>query len=157
MSSINEKAAFLRNKFVPLLLSIPVDKNPSWGKMNVLQMIEHMSYAFRQANGRDKYEIVTPEELLPKMQAFLTSEKPFRKNTPNSLLPDEPAAAIHTSVANATEELKGEIEHFFEVFGAEPDAKITNPFFGVLGYEQWIQLLYKHSWHHLKQFGIEHI
>lgn len=155
MSSINEKAAFLRTKFIPLLLAIPQDKNPSWGKMNVLQMIEHMSYAFRQANGRDVYEIVTPEEHLPRMQAFMMSDKPFRENTPNSLLPDEPATPKHVTIPQALEELKDEIEHFFAAFRSHPDKKITNPFFGVLNYEQWVQLLYKHCWHHLKQFGVE--
>lgn len=155
MSSANEKAAFIRNKFIPLLLSIPADKNPSWGKMNAIQMIEHMSYAFRQANGKDVYEIVTPEENLPRMHAFMMSDKPFRENTPNQLLPDEPATPKHETITAATEELKKEIAHFFEVFGAQPDKKITNPFFGVLGYEEWVQLLYKHCWHHLRQFGIE--
>jgi len=155
MSSDNEKAAFLRTKFIPLLLAIPADKNPSWGKMNVLQMIEHMSYAFRQANGRDVYEIVTPEENLPRMQAFMMSDKPFRENTPNSLLPDEPAAPKHATIPEALEELKAEIEYFFGAFRSHPDKKITNPFFGELNYEQWVQLLYKHCRHHLKQFGVE--
>lgn len=157
MSSINEKAAFLRNKFIPQLLSIPQDKNPSWGKMNLLQMIEHMSYAFRQANGKDVYEIMTPDEHLPKMHAFMMSDKPFKENTPNRLLPDEPAAPKHETTTQATEELKAEISDFFSVFAAEPDKKITNPFFGVLGYEEWVQLLYKHSWHHLRQFGVESV
>lgn len=157
MSTNIEKAAFIRNKFIPLLLSLPADKNPSWGKMNVIQMIEHMSYAFRQANGRDVYEIVTPEEHLPKMYAFMMSEKPFRENTPNQLLPEEPATAKHATVADATQELKDEISHFFEVFRSSPDKKITNPFFGVLGYEEWVQLLHKHCLHHLKQFGIEQV
>lgn len=155
MSSINEKAAFLRTKFIPMLLAIPADKNPSWGKMNVLQMIEHMSYAFRQANGRDVYEIVTPEEQLPRMQAFMMSDKPFRENTPNSLLPDEPIEPKNATIPLALEELKDEIEHFFAAFRSHPDKKITNPFFGELNYEQWVQLLYKHCRHHLKQFGVE--
>ncbi|MBZ0098686.1 MAG: hypothetical protein K8F30_06355, partial [Taibaiella sp.] len=90
MSGTIEKAAFLRNKFIPLLTTIVPGTQPRWGKMNLHQMIEHMSYSLRQANGREEYAIVTPEEHLERMRAFLESEKPFRENTPNKLLPDDP-------------------------------------------------------------------
>lgn len=155
MSGTIEKAAFLRNKFIPLLTTIAPGTQPRWGKMNLHQMIEHMSYSLRQANGREEYVIVTPEEHLERMRAFLESEKPFRENTPNKLLPDDPEPPKTANIALALEELKGEIEHFFDVFRAHPDKKITNPFFGVLNYEQWVQLLHKHAWHHLRQFGVE--
>ncbi len=155
MSGTIEKAAFLRNKYIPLLTTIAQGTQPRWGKMNLHQMIEHMSYSLRQANGREEYAIVTPEEHLERMRAFLESEKPFRENTPNQLLPGEPEPPKTANIALALEELKGEIEHFFDVFRAHPDKKITNPFFGVLNYEQWVQLLHKHAWHHLRQFGVE--
>lgn len=155
MSGTIEKAAFLRNKYIPLLTTIEPGTQPRWGKMNLHQMIEHMSYSLRQANGREEYAIVTPEEHLERMRAFLESEKPFRENTPNKLLPDNPEPPKTANIALALEELKGEIEHFFDVFRAHPDKKITNPFFGVLNYEQWVQLLHKHAWHHLRQFGVE--
>lgn len=155
MSGTIEKANFIRNKFIPHLRTISSEEKGRWGKMNVHQMIEHMSGAMRQASGRDPYTIVTTEEHLPKMQAFLMSDKPFRENTPNALLPDEPEAPKHATVEEALEELKIEIEHFFEVFAKDPNKKITNPFFGELNYEQQVQLLHKHCLHHLKQFGVE--
>lgn len=155
MSGTIEKANFLRNKFIPRLTTISPDTVPHWGKMNLHHMIEHMSYSFRQANGRDEYSIMTPEEHIPKMQAFLESDKPFRENTPNKLLPDDPEPPKTGTIPLALEELKGEIEHFFAVFARHPDMKLTNPFFGVLNYEQWVKLLYKHAWHHLRQFGVE--
>ena len=93
MSGTIEKANFLRNKFIPKLTTISEVTVPLWGKMNLHQMIEHMSYSFRQANGREEYSIITPEEHIPRMQAFLESDKPFRENTPNQLLPEEPEAA----------------------------------------------------------------
>lgn len=153
MSGTIDKANFIRNKFIPILSSIPADRERKWGKMNFHQMVEHMSYAFRQANGKDEYPLTTPEEHIPKMQAFLMSEKAFRENTPNSLLPDAPEAPKQATIQESIEELKVEIEYFFSVFADDPNKKITNPFFGVLGYEQWVQLLHKHCLHHLKQFG----
>lgn len=155
MSGTIEKARFLRNKFIPLLRTINPEQKPLWGKMNVQQMIEHMSYSMRQANGKDKYTVLTPEEHLPKMQSFLMSEKPFRENTPNQLLPDIPDAPKQPTIEAAIEELQEEIEDFFDVYGNDPALVLTNPFFGNLNYERQVQLLYKHALHHLKQFGVE--
>ncbi|MBN9484437.1 MAG: hypothetical protein BGO70_04190 [Bacteroidetes bacterium 43-93] len=154
MENLGTKATFLRNDFVKLLATIDPATKPLWGKMNPQQMIEHMSYAMRQASGKDPYTIVTAEEHLPKMQAFLMSEKPFRENTPNQLLPDEPAPTKHESMQDALNDLQAEIDHFFHVFGTDPQKTITNPFFGELNYDMQVQLLHKHAWHHLRQFGI---
>ncbi|MEZ5018236.1 MAG: hypothetical protein R2800_14350 [Flavipsychrobacter sp.] len=154
MSTTN-KAAFLRTEFPSLLSSLDPNTERKWGKMDAQQMVEHMSYSMRQANGRDLYECVTPEEHLPKMQAFLMSEKPFRENTPNVLIGDDTVPHERANIADAITELREEIDHFFEVFDSNPNKKIMNPFFGELNYEMWVQLLHKHAWHHLNQFGIQ--
>ena len=154
MSGTIEKANFLRNEFLGYLRKIPAGTEPKWGKMNPQQMVEHMSYSMRQASGKEKYELLTKEEYLPKMQAFMMSEKPFKENTPNQLLPDTPPPPKHETMEGSLEELNEEIEHFFDVYANEPSHKIVNPFFGELGYEQCVQLLHKHAWHHLNQFGI---
>jgi len=153
MENIKEKAEFLRAEFVPAVATIKDDTAPAWGKMNLMQMIEHMALAFRNANGREPQQLVTPEEHLQKMQDFLRSEKPFKENTPNKLLPDEPMPVKSANKEDALKELQGEIDHFFEVFEGQPEKRIMNPFFGNLDYELWILLLHKHATHHLKQFG----
>lgn len=154
MENIDGKAAFLKNEFVNALAEIAPDTKGLWGKMNVQQMIEHMSFSFRQANGKDKYSLLTPEENVPKMQAFLMSDKPFKENTPNPIIGNDTIPEKNATVQDALHELQTEINDFFAVFDTQPDAVITNPFFGNLNYEMWVQLLYKHSLHHLKQFGI---
>lgn len=154
MENIEQKAHFLRYEFVNKIKTIPESTQPLWGKMNVHQMVEHMSYSLRQANGRDLYECVTPEDAIPKWQAFLMSEKQFKENTPNQLLPDTPPPPQHGSVANALAELDDEMTHFFVVFDNAPGKKIMNLLFGNLDYDMWVQLLHKHAWHHLRQFGI---
>lgn len=154
MDNLSAKAYFLRNEFIDKLKLIEPAAKPLWGKMNLHQMIEHMSYSLRQANGKDLYTCVTPEENIPRMQAFLMSEKPFKENTPNQLLPDTPDVPKRKDIDDALTELKAETEDFFKVFEKEPDRVITNPFFGDLTYDMWVQLLHKHAWHHLRQFGI---
>jgi hypothetical protein len=154
MENIAAKAGFLRTEYISKLKQLNADAPRNWGKMNVQQMVEHMSYSMRQANGRDIYTIVTPAEAIPKWQAFLVSEKQFRENTPNQLLADEPEPHKNASLEDAIKELDGEVKHFFLVFDAEPGKIITNPLFGDLSYEMWVQLLHKHAWHHLRQFGV---
>jgi hypothetical protein len=154
IENISEKANFLRNSLVNKYKAIAPDTAGLWGKMNPQQMMEHMSYSFRQANGKDICTCVTPEEHLPRMQAFLMSEKPFKENTPNQLLPDTPAPPVHATIDDSLAELQQEIEDFFTLFEKEPNKVLTNPFFGKLSYDMWVQLLHKHAWHHLRQFGV---
>ncbi|MBS1690064.1 MAG: DinB family protein [Bacteroidetes bacterium] len=154
MENIREKEAFLRNEYIPMLEQLDPATTPLWGKMNVQQMIEHMADYMRIGNGKRVVAVVTNEEALPKYRAFMESEKPFKENTGNPLMPDIPAAVKHSAVQHAIEELQAEVNHFFEVFNNDAEKKVTNPIFGELDYTQSIQLLHKHATHHLRQFGV---
>lgn len=156
MENIQQKAVFLKTEFTNALRSLSSDAPRKWGKMNVQQMIEHMSDYVRIASGRTPMQVVTPAEQLDRAQGFLASEKPFRENTPNSLMSEEPLPVRHASKEDAIDELQNEIDYFFEAFAKEPEKKLDNPFFGALGYDQQVQLLYKHSTHHLRQFGLDY-
>ncbi len=129
------------------------DAPRKWGKMNVQQMIEHMSDYVRIANGRTPVDIVTPDEQLSRMQVFLASDKQFRENTPNILMPDIPNAEKHATKQDAVNELQEELNQFFTVHEQEAGRKTANPFFGMLDYDLQVHLLYKHAIHHLRQFG----
>ena len=152
-----EKENFLRTKLVTYLQRLDPATPPKWGKMNVQQMIEHYAGdAVRNANGRLKIEtIITPPENLQRMRDFLMSEKPFRENTKNPLMGEEPAALHFKTVQAAIGALQQELIYFFEVYNKDPHLVIRNPFFGDLNFEQNVQLLHKHAIHHLRQFGVE--
>src|SRR5947208_2707518 len=111
---MQQKADFLHHEFTKLLGTIDPDTKPAWGKMNLQQMIEHMSDSVRIANGRDPKDCITPEENIEKMQEFLMSDKPFRENTPNPQLPDIPPPLRFERVQDAIGELQQEIEEFFD-------------------------------------------
>jgi len=150
-----EKAEFLRNRFVPLLQQIPTDTKPAWGKMTLQQMIEHFAESVRIASGKIMHaDIITPPGNLDRMRGFLESEKPFKENTVNALMPEVPAPVRNPSKSEAIKELEEEIDFFFSVFEKNNLQVTRNPFFGDLNYEQNVQLLHKHALHHLKQFGI---
>lgn len=150
-----EKEQFLKHKLVVLLKQIPSDTTPHWGKMSLQQMIEHFADSVRIASGKTVYaDIVTAEEHLDKMRAFMMSDKPFKENTVNSLMPEVPAPVKNHSVQEAINELQNEINNFFFTFEKNKFRTTRNPFFGDLNYEENVQLLHKHALHHLKQFGV---
>lgn len=155
MENLEGKENFLRVEYTRRLEDLSPDAERRWGKMNVQQMIEHMAEYVRMGSGKMNVTVLTAEEQIPKMQAFLSSDKPFRENTPNALLPDVPPAARHSNTQAAIAELQQEIDSLFQVFEQNPDLKVANPFFGYLNFDMTIQLLHKHAWHHLRQFGIE--
>ncbi len=152
-----EKENFLRTKLVPYLQQLDPATPPRWGKMNVQQMIEHCGGdVIRTASGHLKTDkIITPPENLQRMIDFLISEKPFKENIKNPLLGEEPRPLRFKTVQAAIGALQQELIYFFEAFEKNPNLITRNPFFGDLNFDQNVQLLYKHSLHHLRQFGVE--
>ncbi|MBK7764531.1 MAG: DinB family protein [Bacteroidetes bacterium] len=148
------KLNFLRDEFPQLLTNLDVNTPPLFGKMNVHQMIEHMTDSIAIASGR----IIEPnhqaEDLTAKMKNFMMSDKPFRDNTPNPLMPDTPLTPRHILIVDSINELQLEIAAFIDNFKDDADKKVTNPFFGDLNFEEWTHLLHKHALHHLRQFGM---
>ena len=149
-----EKLEFLRSTFVNELKKLSSDTPAAFGKMNVQQMIEHMSDSIRYANGKDPQKIITPPERLKLMKDFIMSEKDFRPNTPNSLMSETPVPCKAASLSEAITELEGEIKDFINYFENQPGITSNNPFFGELNYAEWVQGLHKHALHHLRQFGV---
>lgn len=151
---MTEKEKFIRTGFVELLETLRPHAKGIWGVMNAQEMVEHMSYAFRMANGKDSYELVTPAENVERMQAFVKSDREFKPNTKNVLLPEVAVPAQKASMQASIEELKTEIADFFAYFKKNPEGVLMNPFFGELNYDLWMDLLYKHCLHHAKQFEL---
>jgi hypothetical protein len=89
------------------------------------------------------------------MREFMMSDKPFKENTKNPLLGEEPAPLRHNTVQAAIGTLQEELIWFFEVFAKNPQLVTRNPLFGDLNFEQNVHLLYKHAIHHLRQFGVD--
>jgi hypothetical protein len=99
-------------------------------------------------------DFVFGPEQLQKNREFMLSERPFKENTVNPLMPEVPAPVTNISAEAAITELQKELDYFFSVF-KKNDLQVTrSPFFGDLNYEQNVQLLHKHALHHLRQFGV---
>ena len=151
----NAKEIFLKEEAIPLFSKLSSDAKGVWGVMNAQQMVEHLADAVKNASGKLILPSLTEGEQLEKMRSFLMSEKPFKENTPNPMMPAAGAALRRPDMKSAIEKLQSELDYFFEVFEKDPSFKTKNAFFGELDYGMNIQLLDKHFRHHLKQFGIE--
>ena len=137
-----------------MLRKLSAEQMGKWGKMNAQQMVEHITDTLRVTNGK-KYQNkeLTPEQT-EKARSFFLSEKPFRENTTNHLLPVVPYPFSNATIQDAIKEMEQELNEFFSSFENNSEHKTINPFAGEFNFEQWVHLLHKHFVHHAKQFGL---
>jgi DinB superfamily len=149
-----DKVAFLKSELNLLYQDLKPGDQGKWGKMNAQQMIEHVTDFFDVSTGKIKFDLVTPEEQLPKFREFLRSDKEFRENTkaPASVLGEEPSPLRNPSIEKAIKKLKDSVNEFFDFFEKDPERTTIHPVFGPLNFEEWVLLHYKHVNHHLRQF-----
>ncbi len=151
---MNAKIDFLKLVFPQMLHSLDPEAKGAWGKLNAQQMVEHLTESLYIANGKlyQKPEL-TPEQT-EKVRSFFLSDKPFRENTTNHLLPDVPPPARNPSMVDSIAEFDKELDLFFAEFEGDDTRQTLNPFAGPFGFKEWVQLLHKHFVHHAKQFGL---
>lgn len=152
----NEKLEFIVRIFPELLQQANENVQPQWGKMSLQQMIEHVTDFFKVSSNTIQFTLLSPKEHLPKLKAFLLSDKEFKENTkaPEQVLPSEPLPIKHESLPIAIQELKAAIEKFILYFNENKNGTTIHPVFGALTFDEWILLHYKHVLHHSKQFNL---
>ena len=91
---------------------------------------------------------------LEQMKAFAVSDKPFRENTPNPIIGENPMPLRHENLNSSIRELEAEIQFFKKIYESNPKLTAQNPFFGEMNFQEWVALFYKHANHHLKHFGL---
>jgi hypothetical protein len=151
-----EKQIFLREDMFAFLQPLSNQSTSSWGKMNAQQMLEHLTDFFNVSIEKLIFPLVTPEEYLPKYKEFLYSEKPFKENTkaPASVLGEEPLPIKTTSIEEAKNQLHKTVMAFFNYFEVTSAKQTMHPAFGMLSFDEWVMLHYKHVLHHLRQFNL---
>jgi hypothetical protein len=151
---ISAKAAFLQKDFLEKLSRLDPEAQGQWGKMKGQHMVEHFTDSVKLAFGHFKLPLMNEGEALESAYRFMMSDTPFRENIRNPATPEVPGAFKKAGMQDALDSLSNAIARFFAHFQANPDDRITNPFFGHLNYEEQVHLLYKHAQHHLRQFGL---
>jgi oxepin-CoA hydrolase/3-oxo-5,6-dehydrosuberyl-CoA semialdehyde dehydrogenase len=151
-----QQLAFIKNDMFLLAGNLSTDSKAAWGKMNPQQMIEHVADFFDVSTEKIKFPLTTPEEHLPKYKAFLYSDKEFKENTkaPAAVLGEVPLPLRTANLEAAINKLKMAVDDFFSYFKNDPNKLTMHPAFGLLNFDEWIMLHYKHVVHHWKQFGL---
>lgn len=126
----NAFKTFLAHEFIELLQQLKADAKGHWGKMNAQQMVEHFADAVNLASGKEYFPPVGNEETIKKSYAFLMSDKPFRENTRNPYMAEEPAPCQFPDMQAAIENLRAALDYFFQRYENTPGLRIPNPFFG---------------------------
>jgi Protein of unknown function (DUF1569) len=123
-----------------------------WGTMYPAQMLAHCSLAMEMAVGdRNPPPMFIGRIIGPMLrQIALGNDDPMRRNSPTSkdllVLGDRD---LETERARLT----GLIDRFVSA-GQAGCTTHPHTFFGRLTPEQWATLMYKHTDHHLRQFGV---
>lgn len=128
------------------------DSMAQWGKMGVFQMVKHNTYwnGWILGEVNPTYKQTFLGKVFGKMalKKMIKDEKPFDKNIP-------------TSSQFKVKELNGELEaekvkwiSLMKAYEDYDNPYFIHDFFGKMSKEQIGILVFKHSDHHLRQFGI---
>ena len=120
-----------------------------WGRMDAPQMVAHVTDCFRMAFGEF---VCTPKHFpirYPPLKQLVIYLFPFPKSAPT-------AAEL---VGRVPESWTGEVaalSALIDRFGREPRDRAwpDHPAFGTMNARSWGVLMYRHTDHHLRQFGV---
>ena len=125
---------------------------PSWGKMNVGQMVKHCQIPFGVFNGTVKMETKVgffKKIIFSMMKPLMYNDKPWKKNVPTG---KEFIIKGEVDFANERETLLGLVHDFHKRKNQSKWPK--HPVFGQFTADQYGKMNYKHLDHHLSQFGV---
>jgi hypothetical protein len=120
-----------------------------WGKFSVAGMMAHLNDATRMALG----ELDVPAKAPPflryaPVRYLLIHVLPMPKSAPTA-----PALLVRTSSADLAQEQQA-FAVLLEKLGGASALAPSHPAFGPMTRRDWGALAYKHTDHHLRQFGV---
>lgn len=148
---MNDKPLF--RLFEKVYRLIP-DTKPLWGKMSAQHMVEHLILTLRIGTGKLETKVYSPDEKLPVLKRILLSNRPLPKNFISPIVGEKLLPLEFNDLDEAMENLKLELNTYYDFFEKNPDAILPNPTFGKLNKEEWELFHKKHFEHHLSQFGL---
>ena len=123
-----------------------------WGKMSAYQMLRHCVLSEHMYLGDNSYNRLFIGKLFGKMalKSILKDDSPLKKNQPTH---PEFKIVGEGDITPLQKDWKELLKRYLET----PDKSFSgfiHPFFGPMSKEQIGQYVYKHTDHHLRQFGI---
>ncbi len=142
----------IRVKLSERIGQINQNDKAQWGKMNTFQMLKHNTYWNSWILGKDDHTY--KQEFIGKifgkmaLRKMIKNEKPFDKNIPTS-------AQFKVKESNGDlESEKSKWTSLIKEYENYSNPNFVHDFFGKMTKEQIGVLVYKHTDHHLRQFGV---
>jgi oxepin-CoA hydrolase/3-oxo-5,6-dehydrosuberyl-CoA semialdehyde dehydrogenase len=145
--------AFLRHEVVSALAGLSEGAVARWGRMTPQQMVEHLVWAVWLSTGRAQAQCATPAADLARLRTFLYHNRPTPHEFMNPALTYGLPPLWHATLAAAKTALGRELNCFLRE-SSGPETLHAHPVFGPIGHEEWHRAHYKHTCHHLLQFGL---
>jgi len=142
----------IRVKLSERIGQINQNDKAQWGKMNTFQMLKHNTYWNSWILGKDDHTY--KQEFIGKifgkmaLRKMIKNEKPFDKNIPTS---------AQFKVKESNGDLESEKSKWISLireYENYSNPNFVHDFFGKMTKEQIGVLVYKHTDHHLRQFGV---
>ena len=142
--------AATRDDFCRRVDRLSADSKAAWGKFTAAQMVAHLNDAMRMATG----ELAVAPKKMPlryfPLKQLVLYVLPFPKSAPTA-----PELLARCNAAD----LRAEQAEFTKIATraaakAPSDRWPEHPAFGTMSHKAWGKLIYKHTEHHLKQFGV---
>lgn len=148
MKSVFEKST--REGLISRINALSNENKAQWGKMNAFQMAKHCTHCDDMFQGKIKIKRVFIGRLIGKMvlKKNLKDVSPFAKNSPTATI------LVTTNDSGNIEQQKMEWVNRIEAYADYNNPDFVHPFFGPMDKEQVGQFVYKHTDHHLRQFGL---
>lgn len=140
----------LRAELVKRISSLTDQNKAQWGKMNVFQMAKHCTLHEDMVLGKLAINRVFIGRLIGPMilKQVLKDDRPVAKNTPTSAL------LKTVGQSGDLERQKKEWLNQLEQVSHYNHPGFVHPFFGPMTRDQVGFFVYKHTDHHLRQFGV---
>lgn len=147
MKSIFEVS--VRNELSNRINALSPTLHAQWGKMTTYQMIKHCVMSEEMYLGKKRYKRLFIGRLFGKMalKGILNNDAPMQQNQPT-----HPDFKIKGS-GNFEQEKEKWLQLLSE-YASFNYTNFTHPFFGVMTKDQIGKYVYKHTDHHLRQFGV---
>lgn len=142
----------VRTELISRIYLINKSNIAKWGKMNVFQMVKHNTFWNCWILGKDNpfYEQTYLGKLFGKiaLNKMIKNEKPLDKSIPTS---DQ--FKVHMKIGDLEAE-KAEWISLINEYEKYNNPKFIHDFFGKMTIDEVGILVYKHTDHHLRQFGL---
>ena len=140
----------VRSSFIERANKLTADARPLWGKMNAGAMLAHLNDSLRMALG----DLPVKSKNLPlrykPVRRLFIYYLPMPKGAPTA-----PELIARCSGACLDDERRAFAQLLDRCAAVTPSSKFgEHPAFGDLNYDEYGALIWKHTNHHLRQFGL---